>query len=97
MGWMTGVRHLAGVRNFSLLHSIQTGFGAHSASNLMGTGDSPAVSKRSGCEAYHSLQSSAEVKNGGAIPPLPIHLYGVGLNKLSTGTSRFTYIKNIEE
>jgi hypothetical protein len=24
--------------------------------------------------------------NGGAIPPLPIHLHGVVLNELSTGT-----------
>jgi hypothetical protein len=31
-------------------------------------------------EAVHLPPSSAEVKNGGAIPPLPIHLYGVVLN-----------------
>jgi hypothetical protein len=29
------------------------------------------VIKRQGCEADHSPPSSAEVKNGGAIPPLP--------------------------
>jgi hypothetical protein len=37
---------------------------------------SPEV-KRQGCEADHSPPSSAEVKNGGAIPSLPIYLHGV--------------------
>jgi hypothetical protein len=32
-----------------------------------------------GHEADHSPPSSAEVKNGGAIPPLPIHLHKVVL------------------
>jgi hypothetical protein len=40
---------------------------------------SPGV-KRPGREADHSPPSSAEVKNGGAIPPLPIHLHGMVLN-----------------
>jgi predicted component of type VI protein secretion system len=31
------------------------------------------------CEAVHSPQFSAGVKNGGAIHPLPIHLYGIVL------------------
>jgi hypothetical protein len=33
-----------------------------------------------GREADHSPPPSFEVKNRGAIPPLPIHLYGVVLN-----------------
>jgi hypothetical protein len=41
-----------------LLHSVQTGSGVN----------------RQGGEADHSLSSSAEVKNGGAIPPNPIYL-----------------------
>jgi hypothetical protein len=35
--------------------------------------------KRLGREAEHELTSSAEVKNGGAIPPLPTRLRGVVL------------------
>jgi hypothetical protein len=35
--------------------------------------------KWQGCEADHPPQSSAEVKNGGAIPPHPIHLHGMVL------------------
>jgi hypothetical protein len=31
-------------------------------------------------EADHSPPSSAEIKNGGAIPPLPIRLHGLVLN-----------------
>jgi hypothetical protein len=50
---------------------ISTGYGAHPASYSMGTGDySPRV-KCPGREDQHSPPSSAEVKNGGAIPPLP--------------------------
>jgi hypothetical protein len=33
-----------------------------------------------GREADHSLSSSAEVKNDGAIPPLPIRLHGAVMN-----------------
>jgi hypothetical protein len=33
-----------------------------------------------GHEADHSSPSSAEVKNGGAVPPLPICLHGIVLN-----------------
>jgi hypothetical protein len=48
------------------LHSIQTSSGAHPASYPMGTrGEFP------GGEADYSPTSSAEVKKGGAIPPLP--------------------------
>jgi hypothetical protein len=37
MGW-TGIRFLAGAGDFSLLHVIQTGSGAHPASYPVGTG-----------------------------------------------------------
>lgn len=40
---------------------------------------SPGI-KRMGREAEHELTSSAEVKNGGDIPPLPTRLRGVVLN-----------------
>jgi hypothetical protein len=36
--------------------------------------------KRPGREADHSPPPSAEVKNGGAAPPFPIHFHGVVLN-----------------
>jgi hypothetical protein len=39
-GWMARVQFLAGVRDFSLLHSIQTDSGAHPAFYPMGTGGS---------------------------------------------------------
>jgi hypothetical protein len=38
--WTAGVRFPAGTRDFSVLHSVQTGSGAHQTSNPMGTGDS---------------------------------------------------------
>jgi hypothetical protein len=38
MGWTAGVRVLAEVRYFSLLHSVQTGSGALPVSYPMGTG-----------------------------------------------------------
>jgi hypothetical protein len=60
-GW-PGVRFPAGARDFSLLHSVQTGSGVHAISPRL---------ERLGREADHSPPSSAEVKNGGAIPPLP--------------------------
>jgi hypothetical protein len=62
-------------RDFTLLYSVQTGSGAHQASYPMGTGV-----KRSKREADHSSPSSAEVKNGGAIPPSPMWLHGIVLN-----------------
>jgi hypothetical protein len=53
-------------RVLSLLHSVQTGRGNHPASYPMAAGV-----KRPGREAEHSLPSSAEIKNGEAIRPLP--------------------------
>jgi hypothetical protein len=62
---MAWVRFQAGERGFSLLHSVQTGSGAHLASYSM---DTEGV-KRPGREADHSPPSSADVENGGAISP----------------------------
>jgi hypothetical protein len=39
-GWMDGVRFPAGARDYSFLHSDQTGSGAHPTSYPMGTRDS---------------------------------------------------------
>jgi hypothetical protein len=56
---------------FCLIHRVQTGSGAHPASYPMGIEDSFPGVNRLGREADHPHPSSAEVKNGGAISPLP--------------------------
>jgi hypothetical protein len=55
----------------SLLHSVQTGSGAHSASYSTGV-------KRPGREGDHSPPSIAEVKNDGPILPLTRMSSGCG-------------------
>jgi hypothetical protein len=50
---------------------IQTGFETNPVSYPVGTGALSQGVKRQGREADHSLPSSAEIKNGGAMPPLP--------------------------
>jgi hypothetical protein len=68
-GWTGEVRSPAGAKHLCLLHSVQTG---SRASYSVGTwGLYPGV-ELPGREADHSPASSAEVKNGGAIPPLPL-------------------------
>jgi hypothetical protein len=63
----------------TLFHSPQTSSGAHPDSYLMRTMDySPGV-KRPKREADRSPPPSAEVKNGGDIPPSPIRLHGLVL------------------
>jgi hypothetical protein len=57
-----GVRSLAGSKDFS--SCVQTGSGAHPASCPVGTGGPfPGGKARPGCDADHSLPSSAEVVN----------------------------------
>jgi hypothetical protein len=68
MGWTARVRFPAGSWDCTRLCSIQTGSRALSASYQVSTRASFLRGKAA--EAYHSLPSSAEVKNGGAIPPL---------------------------
>jgi hypothetical protein len=58
-------------KRFSVFHSVQTGSGTHPASYTMFTWALSMGVKWPGREADHSPPSSAEVKNGGAIPPLP--------------------------
>jgi hypothetical protein len=55
----------------SLLHSAYTDSEVHVASCKMGTMVSFPREKLVGCDADHSSQSAATVKNVGAIPPLP--------------------------
>jgi hypothetical protein len=63
------VRFPAEVKIF-LFTAFRPTLGPHPASCPMGTPVSSGV-RRPGCEADHSLPSSAEVKNGGAVPPVP--------------------------
>jgi hypothetical protein len=65
------VRLPEGARYFSLSHSVQAMSGAQLISRAMRAGVSFSGGKRPRREAYHSLPSSVEVKNGGAIPTLP--------------------------
>jgi hypothetical protein len=59
-----GVRSPAGAKDFSSILCVQTGSEAHPASCRMGTGGPfPGRKARPGRDAYHSLQSSAEVGN----------------------------------
>jgi hypothetical protein len=64
-------------RDFFLLRGVQTASGSRPASYPMATeGHLP---ERPESEADRSNTSSAEVKSGGAIPPLPIRLHGIML------------------
>jgi hypothetical protein len=63
MDWTAEVRFPAGVRDFSLLHSVQSSSGAHRA-NTMGTKGKAA----GGMKIPSHLHL---VKNGGAVPLLP--------------------------
>jgi hypothetical protein len=67
---MAGVVFPVGASDFSQFHSTQTGSGVHLASYPTEPGAlSPGV-KRQGREANQLPPSSAEIKNGGAIPQL---------------------------
>jgi hypothetical protein len=84
MGWTAGVRSQARATDFSLFYSVQTDAGAHLPPIQWVPGVLSPVVNRQGREANHSPPSSAEVKNGGAIPPF-LHMASWNmLNKLGT-------------
>jgi hypothetical protein len=58
-----GVRFQTWTRDSSLFHNVQTDSGTIPASNKLVPGTVSSVVKRQGRETYHSLPSSAEVKN----------------------------------
>jgi hypothetical protein len=64
VGWMTDVSELESLwrQEFSIIHDIQTGFGARLVSYPMSTGGSFPEVKRPGREGNHSPPTSAEVK-----------------------------------
>jgi hypothetical protein len=68
MGWTAEVR-FPEIERILSFHSVRASSGAHT--NPMATGGSFTGVKRQGREADDSPPSSAEVKNGGAIPPFP--------------------------
>jgi hypothetical protein len=69
-GYEAGIQFPAEVEGFSFAYSVKTGSGAHSYSDPMGKVFFLGV-KRPELEADYSHPSSAEVNNGGAIPPVP--------------------------
>jgi hypothetical protein len=83
-GWTALVRFPA-VQDFSLLHSAQTGSGAQWLPGAISQGVN-----RQGHEADHSPPSSAEVKKGGAIPPLP-HMSSWHSTELIKHRNTFTF------
>jgi hypothetical protein len=64
-----GIWFPAGARDFSLLHSVQTGYAAHPASYPSVTGGSFLGVKAD--EAWSWPPSISKVKKGSAAPPLP--------------------------
>jgi hypothetical protein len=67
MVWTAGVQFPAEPTGFSLLHTVQTDSGVHTASYPMGTGGCSPKGRATGAWSW----PLTEVKNGGAIPPLP--------------------------
>jgi hypothetical protein len=70
-GCTAGVRFPERTRDFSLFQVVQTISGVHTTSYSMGTVDTFPGEMGPGREIDHSLPSSVEVKNVGAMPPLP--------------------------
>jgi hypothetical protein len=68
-GWTAGVEFPAGSSDISLLHSVQTWSGDHTASHPMDTGRFFSGMKLQGREADYLAPSNVEVKNGGATSP----------------------------
>jgi hypothetical protein len=90
-GLTTGICFPLEAGDFSfLLHSVQIDPEAHPASYQMVTGDFSPGHEPPGHEADRSPPSSAEVKNGGAIPP-PLHTSSWNGAFSSTGTLLFMF------
>jgi hypothetical protein len=62
-------------QEFSVLHVIQTGSGAHPASYQMGIGDSFPGSKAAGGEANHSLQLVPRSRKCGTYTSTPPYTF----------------------
>jgi hypothetical protein len=71
----SGVRVPAGAGNFTLLHRLQTGSGAHTASYSVGTTNSFPGVKRPGREATTHLHLVPMSRMCGATPPIPKYAF----------------------
>jgi hypothetical protein len=78
MGWTTGARFPEGAGLLLLRYSVQIGSGAHPPSYPVGIGSYFPGVKGPGCEAYHSLLSSAEIKNTWSYSFTPQYVLTVG-------------------
>jgi hypothetical protein len=79
--WVTrgiGVRFPAGGRDSSVLHNVQTGCGALKPRVQRVPGTLTQGLKFTGSETHHS--PPAQVRDGGALLPFPIHLHGMELH-----------------
>jgi hypothetical protein len=72
---MIGVQVPAGAGNFSLRHRVQTGSGAHPASNPMGNRGCFPGSKAIVPLITTHLHLAPRLKMGGVIPPLPHYVF----------------------
>jgi hypothetical protein len=70
IGWAARVQFPAGTRDFSLFHGVQNDSGRPPSLLSNGSRGIFSAGKAVGAEADRTPLSSAEVNNGGAIPPL---------------------------
>jgi hypothetical protein len=75
-----GVRFQSGYENFMFPTASRPALGLTDLPIEWVTGAASPGVKRQGRDADHFHPSSAEFKNGGGIPPLPIHLHRVMFN-----------------
>jgi hypothetical protein len=77
MGWTTHRSEFEARwgQDFSPLHVIQTGYGAHPATYPMDNRDSFPGVKRPGREAEHSVPTTAEVKKMWIYTPTPSYAF----------------------
>jgi hypothetical protein len=93
-GWKIGVRFPAGASDFTHLHIVQTGTGAHPASYIMSTRGSFPGGKRPDVKLTTHLHLVPRSKTVELYLHSLIRLHGVMLNKLSTKTTlRFKHYK----
>jgi hypothetical protein len=89
---MSRVQFSAGARDVFHVQSVNASYGVHSDSYTMGTGAVSLGLKRQGREADCSSPSRTEVKNVGALFPVPICLNSVLLNHIIKYTDNFTFL-----
>ena len=81
-------------QTFFLLQNAQNGFGAHTASYFMGTGDFCRGLSDRRCEVDHSPSSSVEVKNEWSNTSNPVH--SVERDNINFTFTLYIPVKNLE-